>query len=55
VGACLIIVGVGLFGTLTAFLASRFVQVEETRIEHELSEIRTQLERLNRRLDRRED
>lgn len=49
-GAFLMVVGVGLFGTLTAFLATVFVQSGETRLEHELSEIRAELARLNERL-----
>lgn len=46
VGSVLMVVGVGLFGVFTGFLASVFVKAEETRVEREVGELRRDLARL---------
>lgn len=54
VGAALMIVGVGMVGVLTAFLASRFVKSEERKVEREIAEVRKELAALRLLLEDRE-
>jgi hypothetical protein len=49
------VVGVGLFGTLTAFLASHFVQAGESRVERELAGLRGEIAELRQELSERND
>jgi voltage-gated potassium channel len=46
VGAGLMVVGVGLLGVFTAFLASRFVKTEELELGRQLSEVRREIAEL---------
>jgi voltage-gated potassium channel len=51
VGAALMLVGVGLFGVLTAYFASRFVQAEETGLERDVAALRREVAEVRRRLE----
>jgi len=46
VGAALMLIGVGLFGVLTAFLASHFVSADETKLQLEIVALRQEVSAL---------
>jgi voltage-gated potassium channel len=53
VGAALMLVGVGLFGVMTAFVASLFVHAEETEIERDVKALRREVGELRALLETR--
>jgi voltage-gated potassium channel len=54
-GVALMLVGVGLFGALTASLAAFFVEGDTSNLADELSALRREIEQLNRTLAERQD
>lgn len=53
IGAVVMVVGVGLFGVLTAFLASLFVKAEEEQVDQDLVAIREELAEMRQLLEKR--
>jgi voltage-gated potassium channel len=53
IAASLMAAGVGLFGTLTAFVASWFLEPEEKKVENELDDVRAELRAIRALLEQR--
>jgi hypothetical protein len=53
IAAGLMAAGVGLFGTLTAFVASWFLEPEEKKVENEIDDVRAELRAIRALLEQR--